>query len=108
MPDLPAKIHAVPSVMSSPNAGGYWSTHERGDGRSTPFLRGDVALKLVAALQRIREYSPPDEIREGDSYGEWGVDHDEAITMAYENVLQEAANALAAYEEETSNAEPAR
>jgi hypothetical protein len=49
--------------------------------------------QMHAALQRIKAYQTPDRLRR-NSRGEWGCDADEAIEMAYENVLAEAAIGL--------------
>lgn len=49
--------------------------------------------QLVAALENIANYTPPDELREC-SDDEFGLDPDEAIDMAYENVIEEAKSAL--------------
>lgn len=53
-------------------------------------------LKLYAALKRIRAYSSPDDLRRV-AEKRYGLEGDEAIEMAYENVLQEATNALKGY-----------
>lgn len=58
MPDMPAKIYAVPSRMSSPAAGGYWRTSERGDGRSTPFVREDLAEEAIDAAVELNDFNP--------------------------------------------------
>ena len=56
MPDMPAEIHAVPNRFGAPDDGGYWSIHERGDRRSTPFVRYDLAEKLAAALRLAHSF----------------------------------------------------
>ncbi|MYE06887.1 MAG: hypothetical protein F4Y04_06670 [Chloroflexi bacterium] len=63
--------------------------------RVTTYVPKAAFDRLLARMVRISQYSPPEEIREGDSYGEWGVDAGEAIEMAYDNVLEEARAALA-------------
>lgn len=45
--------------------------------------------QMHAALTRIAAYQTPEELRES-SEEEYGVDADEAIEMAYENVIEEA------------------
>ena len=50
---------------------------------------------LVAALKEISNYSMPDELRE-TAEDEYGVEPEEAIEMAYENVIWTAQRALAA------------
>lgn len=47
---------------------------------------------LYAALKRIQSYQPPYKLRRS-AMRIYGVEGDEAIEMAYENVLQEASNA---------------
>lgn len=50
-------------------------------------------LRLFDALKRITRYNSPDELRRV-SEKRYGLDGSEAIEMAYENVLQEARNAI--------------
>lgn len=45
------------------------------------------------ALKRIAAYDSSDRLRRS-SQKDWGVDFEEAIEMAYENVQQEAKNGL--------------
>ena len=49
--------------------------------------------KLYDALKRISSYTPPEKLRK-TSGRVYGLDGDEAIEMAYENVIQEAKIAL--------------
>lgn len=49
--------------------------------------------RLFDALKRITSYSSPDDLRR-TSEKKYGPEGDEAIEMAYENVLQEARNAI--------------
>jgi hypothetical protein len=50
--------------------------------------------QMFHALQRIKAYQSPERLKK-HSAGDWGVDDgNEAIEMAYENVLQEAKNGL--------------
>lgn len=52
--------------------------------------------KLYDALKRITLYDQPERIRKlaASRSGYMGLDADEAIEMAYENVIQEARSAL--------------
>jgi hypothetical protein len=51
-------------------------------------------LQMYAALQRIKAYQTPERLRKR-SGKDWGLDDgNEAVEMAYENVLQEAKNGL--------------
>lgn len=46
--------------------------------------------QMYAALSRIKAYQSPDQLKK-DSWEEWGVpDGNEAVEMAYENVIHEA------------------
>lgn len=49
--------------------------------------------KLYDALKRIAAYAPPENLRK-HSERVYGLEGDEAIEMAYENVIQEAKNAI--------------
>jgi len=50
---------------------------------------------MKAALVRIASYSDPDDMEEDeDGFTEWGCGRDDAIVMAYENVITEAQLAL--------------
>lgn len=50
--------------------------------------------KLYDALKRITQYDMPDRLRRR-AERDYGLDGDEAIEMAYENVLIEAKKAIA-------------
>lgn len=51
-------------------------------------------LRYFNALKRIAAYTPPDTMRRDNERGRgYGLDADEEIAMAYENVIQEAKNA---------------
>lgn len=54
------------------------------------------AQKLYDALKRITQYDQPERIRKlaEKAGGYMGLDADEAIEMAYENVIQEARSAI--------------
>lgn len=45
--------------------------------------------RMWTALQRIIEYQDPETLRE-NSQKDWGLDFEEAIEMAYENIQEEA------------------
>lgn len=49
--------------------------------------------RLYDALKKITRYDSPDTLRRR-SEKDYGLEGDEAIEYAYENVLQEAANAI--------------
>lgn len=49
--------------------------------------------QMRLALQRIRAYLPPEKLHK-QAQKAYGLDGEEAIEMAYENVLQEARNGL--------------
>jgi hypothetical protein len=53
----------------------------------------ELAEKLYAALKRITAYMPPDKLAKVCEK-KYGLEYDEALEMAYENVLSEAANAI--------------
>lgn len=46
-------------------------------------------LKLFDALQAISSYLPPAKLKK-NSWGDLGVSGEDAVEMAYENVLEEA------------------
>jgi hypothetical protein len=47
------------------------------------------------ALKRIASYTPPDRMRRDNERGRgYGLEADEEIELAYENVIQEAKNAI--------------
>lgn len=49
--------------------------------------------KLYDALKRISQYDPPERLHKR-SECDWGLPADEAIEMAYENVLEEAKSTI--------------
>jgi hypothetical protein len=49
--------------------------------------------RLYDALRRIAKYTSPDELRRVSEH-KYGLDGDEAIEAAYENVLNEARSAI--------------
>lgn len=51
-----------------------------------------LEIKFFDALKRIAAYDPPERIRR-NSGRDYGLDADEAIEYAYENVIFEAKNA---------------
>lgn len=51
-----------------------------------------LEIKLFDALKRIAAYDPPERIRR-NSERDYGLDADEAIEYAYENVIGEAKHA---------------
>ena len=52
-----------------------------------------LELRLHAALKRIASYDPPERLARR-SEKDYGLSPEEAIEMAYENVIQEAKNAI--------------
>ena len=46
--------------------------------------------KMLNSLKKIKAYQTPDRLRK-DSEKDWGLDFEEAIEMAYENIQSEAA-----------------
>ena len=56
--------------------------------------RTKLEISLFTALRQIASYQEPEELRYG-SWRQWGLDSpEEAISMAYENVLSEAKSAI--------------
>lgn len=52
-------------------------------------------IRYYEALKRIAGYTPPDKMRRDNERGRgYGLDAGEEIEMAYENVIQEAKNAI--------------
>jgi hypothetical protein len=45
---------------------------------------------MLNALKKIKAYQSPEKLRK-DSSKDWGLDFEEAIEMAYENIQSEAA-----------------
>lgn len=55
----------------------------------------DNEVAYFDALKRIASYTPPDRMRRDSERGHgYGLDAAEEIEMAYENVIQEAKNAI--------------
>lgn len=52
--------------------------------------------RFYVALKRITAYMTPAQLRRHSGH-EYGLDHSEALEMAYENVIGEAKNALRGY-----------
>lgn len=52
-----------------------------------------VIVKLYDALKRITKYQTPDQLRR-NSGKEWGLDYEEALGYAYENIQQTAKDAI--------------
>lgn len=53
-----------------------------------------LEIRLYGALKRITAYMPPEKLRKVANR-KYGLEGDEAIEMAYENVLSEARGAIA-------------
>ncbi|QRF55345.1 hypothetical protein [Variovorax paradoxus] len=53
----------------------------------------ELAEKLYTALKRITAYMPPDKLA-AVCQRRYALEYEEALEMAYENVLSEAANAI--------------
>lgn len=51
-----------------------------------------IEIRLYSALKRIAAYQSPARLRRS-SVKDWGVEYEEALEMAYENVLEEAKRA---------------
>ena len=49
--------------------------------------------RMRIALKRITLYQTPDQLRRR-SQKDWGLDYQESLGMSYENIQQEAKNAL--------------
>lgn len=58
-----------------------------------PVARTPLELQLLSKLRRIASYEPPDRLRKS-AERDYGLDANEAIEMAYENVITEAKNAV--------------
>jgi len=66
--------------------------------RMTEAQKKRIALDyavMYTFLRRIAAYHTPERLR-NRSQKDWGLDYEEALEMAYENVLQEAKSALKA------------
>lgn len=56
--------------------------------------RDELILRLYGALKRISQYQSPERLKK-KSWDDWGLDDgNEALEMAYENVLGEAKAAI--------------
>lgn len=59
-----------------------------------PMCKTALEVKLYAALRRIAQYQSPERLKK-HSWNDWGLqDGNEALEMAYENVLGEAKSAI--------------
>lgn len=61
----------------------------------------DYEDRFYAALKRITAYQTPAQLRR-NSERQYGLDHAEALEMAYENVIEEARSALRGYRKPVS------
>ena len=52
-----------------------------------------VIARLYYALKRITKYQSPDQLRR-NSRKDWGCEYEEAIEYSYENIQQEAKDAI--------------
>lgn len=52
-----------------------------------------LEIKLYDTLKRITQYQSPDRMRKS-SQKDWGLDFEEALEMAYENLQIEAKRAI--------------
>jgi hypothetical protein len=50
-------------------------------------------LKLYAALKRITRYQTPEQLQRSHER-DWGLPYEEALVYAYENIQQEARDAI--------------
>lgn len=66
-----------------------------------------LEIKLYTALRRIADYMPPDKLRRA-AERKYGLSEDEAIEMAYENVLSEATAAIKGVRRPKASAQPDR
>ena len=53
----------------------------------------ELIIRLYAALKRITCYQSPERLQRS-SQKEWGLDYQEALEGAYENVIQEAKDGI--------------
>lgn len=51
--------------------------------------KDEAIAKMHRALSRIKDYQSPARLQKS-SRKDWGLDYEEALEMAYENVLEEA------------------
>lgn len=59
-------------------------------------MRVNYEDRFYVALKRITAYMTPAQLRR-NAESEYGLDHAEALEMAYENVIEEARSALRGY-----------
>mgnify|MGYP001610757728 CR=1 FL=1 len=59
-------------------------------------MKVNYEARFYVALKRITAYMTPAQLRR-DSEQQYGLDHAEALEMAYENVIEEARTALRGY-----------
>ena len=52
-----------------------------------------LIAKLYKALKTITQYETPDQLRRS-SHKQWGLDYEEALGYAYENIQQTAKDAI--------------
>jgi hypothetical protein len=62
--------------------------------------------RFYVALKRITAYMTPSQLRR-NAEREYGLDHAEALEMAYENVIEEARSALRGYRKPRAGTVPA-
>lgn len=58
-----------------------------------PIARTELELRLLHTLKRIASYDTPERMRRS-SQKDWGVEFEECMEMAYENIQQEAKRAI--------------
>lgn len=56
-------------------------------------MQSEREIRMYAALKRITQYMAPDKLR-NVAEKKYGLEPEEAIEMAYENVLEEAKRAI--------------
>jgi hypothetical protein len=62
-------------------------------GATVSTARTPLEIRLLVALKRITAYQTPDRLRR-NADKQYGLSGEEAIEMAYENMQQEARNAI--------------
>jgi hypothetical protein len=50
-------------------------------------------LRMYNALREITQYQTPEKLKK-DSRNDWGLDYEESLEMAYENIQQTAKDAI--------------
>lgn len=58
-----------------------------------PACKTDLEVRLFAALKRITQYDAPEKLRRR-AERDYGVGPEDAVEMAYENVLSDAKGAI--------------